>query len=161
MQNGILPDNMKTSRTIPVFKKSGSPLEMNNYRPIAIINAFSKIFEKIISKRLVTFWTQNKPCCNITTSALNEGKYSILILLHVQKAFDSVKHSILLYKLENAGIRGVVLDWFKSYLSNRKQKVQVGSKISENTSNLNIGVIQGSILGVILFLISIKDISIL
>jgi len=179
VQNGIFPDNMKTSRTIPVFKKSGSPLEMNNYRPIAIINAFSKIFEKIISKRLVSFLTQNNfffqeqfgflqgrstnhavmKILNIITSALNEGKYSILVLLDVQKAFDSVKHSILLYKLENAGIRGVVLDWFKSYLSNRKQKVQVGSKISENTSNLNIGVIQGSILGVILFLISINDIS--
>ena len=133
---------MKTSRTIPVFKKSGSPLEMNNYRPIAIINAFSKIFEKIISKRLVSFLTQNNfffqeqfgflqgrstnhavmKILNIITSALNEGKYSILVLLDVQKAFDSVKHSILLYKLENAGIRGVVLDWFKSYLSNRKQK---------------------------------------
>ena len=50
---------MKTPRTIPVFKKSGSPLEMNNYRPMAIINAFSKIFEKIISKRLVTFLAQN------------------------------------------------------------------------------------------------------
>ena len=49
VQNGIFPENMKTSRTIPVFKKSGSPLEMNNCRPIAIINAFSKIFEKIIS----------------------------------------------------------------------------------------------------------------
>jgi len=96
---------------------------------------------------------------NIITSALKEGEYSILVLLDVQKAFDSVKHSILLNKLENAGIRGVVLDWFKSYLPNRKQKVQVGSKISENTSNLNIGVIQGSILGVILFLISINDIS--
>ena len=96
---------------------------------------------------------------NIITSALNEGKYSILVLLDVQKAFGSVKHTILLYKLENAGILGVVLDWFKRYLSNRQLKVQVGSKISENTSNLNIGVIQGSILEVILFLISINDIS--
>ena len=179
VQNGIFPEKMKISRTIPVYKKSGSPMETNNYRPIAIINAFSKVFEKIISKRLVNFLTQTNfffpdqfgflqgrstnhaimKIINYISGALNEDKYSILVLLDVQKAFDSISHSVLLYKLENAGIRGVALDWFRSYLSDRKQKVQVGSSISENTSNINIGVLQGSILGVILFLISVNDIS--
>ena len=69
--------------------------------------------------------------------------------LDVQKAFDTVNHDILCVKLENAGVRGISLKWFQSYLSNRKQKVLIGCTLSETTQDILIGVIQGSIIGVI------------
>ena len=74
------------------------------------------------------------------------------------KAFDSVKHDILYSKLENAGIRGLALDWFKSYFENRFQKVYLNNVYSSNICRIILGVLQGSILGVILFLIMINDI---
>ena len=178
VETGIFPAGMKTSKTIPVFKNVDSKFEMNNYRPISLVNSFSKIFEKIISIQLINFLNQhdffaesqfgflkarstNHAVVNILnyiTKALNEEKTVVGMFLDVQKAFDSVNHEILLAKLNNAGVRGVAADWFKSFLSNRIQKVKIGPSLSENTCTLNLGVLQGSILGVLLFLIFINDI---
>ena len=179
VEHGIFPEQMKTSKTVPVYKKSGSPLEMTNYRPISLINAFSKIFEKLIYKQLINFLIKsdffyNKQfgflpgrstnqavlqIINFISSAWNDNKIVGGIFLDIQKAFDSINHQILFDKLENAGIRGIALDWFKSYMRNRKQRVKVGQFLSNNIKNIDLGVLQGSILGVILFLIYINDIS--
>ena len=77
---------------------------------------------------------------------MDQKMYSCGIFIDLQKAFDTVNHSILLRKLEHYGIRGIVNDWFRSYLLDRKQTVQVGNKISDNETNL-AGVPQGSVLG--------------
>ena len=95
---------------------------------------------------------------NYVSSVWNNGKLALGVLFDVEKAFDSVDHNILLSKLENAGIRGVALDWFSSYLSGRLQKVLIGDVSSKNCKEIPLGVLQGSILGVILFLVYINDI---
>ena len=89
---------------------------------------------------------------NFISTGSNENNYVAAIFLDISKAFDSVTPSILLAKLSHYGIRGVALSWFKSFLSNRKQKVKVNGVWSNTLQDIVLGVLQGSILGVLLFL---------
>jgi len=90
---------------------------------------------------------------------LDEREIVAGIYLDLQKAFDTVDHYILLNKVYKYGIRGKVWDWFKSYLTNRKQFVAIGD-INSVTEVLYCGVPQGSILGPLLFFIYVNDIKI-
>jgi hypothetical protein len=90
------------------------------------------------------------------TSALNDGMYCIGVFLDLRKAFDVCSHSILLKKLKRMGINDTALDWFSNYLSGRTQKVDIDGTFSDS-KEINISVIQGSILGPILFLCYIND----
>jgi hypothetical protein len=87
---------------------------------------------------------------------LNDKKYCLGLFLDLKKAFDVYSHTILLKKLPKYAILGTTLDWFASYLKDRQQKVEVNSSLSTKKT-FNISVIQGSILGPILFLIYIND----
>ena len=174
---GVFPDELKIAKVCPMFK-SGDQCHISNYRPISILPSFSKVFERLMYNRLLSFLDKNNVLfrnqfgfrANHSTSmaviemvdrisaAIEEKKFSIGIFIDLSKAFDTVNHSILLDKLEHYGIRGIALEWFKSYLSNRKQFVEYNNSKS-SLKEITCGVPQGSILGPLLFLLYVNDIS--
>jgi len=172
---GIFPDKLKISRIVPVFKGGSADL-CDNYRPIALLSQISKILEKSVANTLSHHLYYNKlihqnqygfqhkvstehnlTCViNYISSALNDGEFCLGIFLDLKKAFDVCSHEILFKKLENLGIRGTALNWFKSYLSNRSQQVDIEGYTSHSRS-IEVSILQGSILGPILFLCYIND----
>lgn len=172
---GVFPDNLKIAKVIPVYKK-GDKKDVNNYRQVSVLPAFSKVYEKAVSCRLASFLDNNNlltdyqhgfrqnrstetALIQFTSHLYNylDTKFHVAgVFLDLSRAFDSLDHQILLDKLNNVGIRGVPLQLFKNYLSNRVQTVFCNSKFS-SFGTIKQGVPQGSILGPILFLIYIND----
>ena len=169
------PEKLKIVHAVPVFKK-GSRLLLSNYRPISLLSNLNKIFEKIIYKRVIDFIDKHdllyskqygfrsghsttQAIIDITEkirASLDDNKVSCGIFIDLQKAFDTVNHNILLKKLDHYGFRGIINNWFRSYLTERKQKVSINGFVSQ-TKTLKHGVPQGSVLGPILFLLYIND----
>lgn len=176
MAEGIFPTELKIAKVIPLYKNNDATL-INNYRPVSILPLFSKIFEKIMYARLMSFINKHNLLYNLQfgfrkgyntnlalitlidklSEALDNGNHVVGVFLDFSKAFDTVNHNILLKKLNTYGIRGIALKWLSSYLNNRTQYVNFNDENSRY-GNIKCGVPQGSVLGPLLYLIYVNDI---
>ena len=171
ISTGIFPNALKLSRVIPVHK-SGLTTDPNNYRPIALLSPFSKSLQRIIYDQLLTFLEKHnilnkyqfgfrkghsteQAILEITEhlkTSIDNNLITCGVFIDFSKAFDTVNHEILFAKLLKYGVRGHSLEWFRSYLTNRKQFVQIDN-VQSNSLPMTCGVPQGSTLGPLLFLV--------
>uniref|UniRef100_A0A1B6FP21 Reverse transcriptase domain-containing protein n=1 Tax=Cuerna arida TaxID=1464854 RepID=A0A1B6FP21_9HEMI len=173
---GKFPDIYKIGKVVPVYK-SGAKNHIINYRPITLLSNISKILEKCIKNQLFKYLIDNNllfanqfgfrsdksindnlfMITKHIQESLNENKKNLLLFIDLAKAFDTVHRYKLLKKMEYLGIKGISLDWFTSYLTNRTQVVSILGKHS-SPKPIEYGVVQGSTLGPLLFLIYINNI---
>ena len=175
LKSGHFPSELKISRVKPLFK-NGDPAMFSNYRPISLLPSMSKIFEYVIFYQLFDYMCTNNlltieqfgfrtghstelaaiQLIDHLTKQMDMGKVPTNIYIDLSKAFDTLDHSILLDKLTYYGVCGLENLLLRDYLSGRHQYVDYnGSK--SRTNSISLGVPQGSILGLLLFLIYIND----
>ena len=172
LESGTFPLSFKEAHVTPLLKKSNFPVNnLKNYRPVSNLSFISKIFEKVVSNRLQAHINSNKlnnpmqsvyrkfhstetallRVHNDISVSLDKGHVTALILLDLAAAFDTIDHNTLTNKLaEWYGVSGMALAWFKSYLWGRHQKIKIDKSFSDS-SLLEHGVPQGSVLGPLLF----------
>ncbi|XP_045470540.1 uncharacterized protein LOC123677854 [Harmonia axyridis] len=176
---GIFPESLKMALIKPIFKE-GHPEILSNYRPISLLPAFSRVFEMLVSARIINFFneedlfnhTQHGYLHGRSTQTaifqfvqyilelLEDKKMALGIFLDISKAYDSLNMEYLLKKLEFYGVRGNANDWLKSYMSYRKQRVTVTKDNITSKSKIltrTIGIDQGSVIGTLLFIIYLND----
>ena len=154
LSEGIFKECFKTAKIINIFK-SGDSKSTANYRPISMLPFLSKMFEKLMYARLDSYLKSDNILCanqfgfrkNSNTSdaiiefldyvysSLDNKHSTIAVYLYFSKALDTVNHEILMSKLQHNGIRGAMLSWFMSYLSNRIQYVSI-KNLSSTMSNI-------------------------
>lgn len=172
---GIVPICWKDANVTPIYKK-GSKIKANNYRPISLTSNICKLMEAIIKRHIYDFmqiseiipsnqhgFLPRRSCAtnliqffNQVTDAVNKRIPVDVIYFDVRKAFDLVPHDKLLEKLYHFGIQGNLWKWIKDWLSGRRQRVVLNGEFS-GWKGVGSGVIQGSVLGPLLFLLYVSD----
>ena len=172
LSEGVVPDEFKKAIVTPLIKKSSlPPNDLKNYRPVSGLGFISKLVERVVASQLNDHVSLNG-LENVRQSAYKlgqstesallsikndvhlafaKGEATAVVLLDQSAAFDTIDHDTLLNSLSSwFGVSRVVLDWFKSYLSDRVQCIKIGSILSD-AKKLLYGVPQGSVLGPIFF----------
>lgn len=172
-----IPDELKVSLVKPIHK-SGNYLSYNNYRPISIMPTIEKILERCVSNRIIDFLEKNNvinDChygfrknkstedllsafSNIINKNLDKQNNILVLFVDLSKAFDTLDHSQILNALESAGIRGLMLDWFKNYFTQRSMYVNINN-VKSSLFSLDCGVGQGTILGPLVFSLFVNKIN--
>ena len=170
------PERWKQALVKPLAKVT-NPAAASDYRPISLLSTFSKILEKIVAKQMLEYLKNTGFLDNLQSAykqshstitallnvtddiyeALENSELTFLVLLDYSKAFDCANHKLILAKLKSAGFKDDSLNWVKSYLSGRSQKVISGLQES-GWANMVNGVPQGSVLGPLLFTVLVSDI---
>ena len=175
LSEGVVPDEMKIARVKPLLKSPKlDPNELKNYRPVSNLSYISKLLERVVARRLNNHMitnglheplqsaykaghsTETALLCvhNDVFANMDNHSATVLVLLDLSAAFDTIDHSVLFDRMENIiGIEGTALNWFRSYLGGCSQRIQIGDVISLISVLLLFGVPQGSVLGPLLFLI--------
>ena len=169
--SGSVPSCMKLANVIPTIKKPDFDKSLlASYRPISHLSYISKVLERVVAIQLNDYILSNK-ILNKFQSAYTKNKNtetalvyiinflqrasfnkhsSVIILLDLSAAFDTLDHSTLMLRLQSIGINGTALEWFKSYLQNRSFSIQIDS-LTSTPRSIHHGVPQGSVIGPILF----------
>ena len=174
---GEIPRLWKSAKVAAIYKK-GATSDPSNYRPISLTCITCKVMEHIVLSHITTHLDENNilslrqhgfrpglSCDTQLITAVHDWADTLirkgqvdLVLLDFSKAFDKVAHGRLEAKLSHYGVEGKTLDWVRAFLSDRKQQVVVGGSQSK-WSDVASGVPQGSVLGSLLFLVYINDIT--
>ena len=169
IESNNFPSSWKCARIVPI-NKVPTPVEKSDFRPIAILPALSKIFERLVCSQVIEFIENTHLYKDTVTgfrkgystgsallklrddirTAMKSGELSIIVLIDFSKAFDTISHETLIQTLHKCDFSKDFMRWTLSYLTNRKQFIQIDDKTSKKMTNL-FGVPQGSILGPLFF----------
>lgn len=174
LRSGTFPSTQKCALVTPALKKPNlDPSDLNNYRPISNLSFLSKLLERCVNRQTNDYLSNNNLLPKVQSAyrkshstesavlkvtsdvyaAADRGKVTLLALLDMSAAFDTVDHEILLDRLlHDFGFEGRAHDWFRSYITGRSQCINYNGTKSDPVL-LNCGVPQGSVLGPVLFLI--------
>ena len=183
LATGQFPDKMKIVDVVPLYKSKEHDV-VDNYRPICLLLTISKVLEKIVYRRVYKFlndtdqiyesqygFREKHSCDHVIAQLIGEivknhelKKTTISVFLDLSKAFDTLRHNIVLKKLERYGIRGQMLKWFESYLSDQKIHVKfrpasTGQVETTDEYDIEYGTPQGSCLGPLIFLVFCNNLS--
>lgn len=171
LETGCFPDNFKKALVTPLLKKPNAALEHKNYRPVSNLPFLSKVVERAVADQIGKHCAKHNlddplqsayrkghstetallKVTNDLLLSMDKKQTTLLALLDLSAAFDTVPHNLLLNRLKTCfGISGVALNWFNSYLTGREQRIKINESVSDATQLLT-GVPQGSGLGPLLY----------
>ena len=174
LRKGCFPSALKKAEVTPIFKKDNK-LDKSKYRPVSILSSIAIVVERIVSEQLNVFFNDifhdnlsaYRKCYNtqsVVLKSVEDWKISLdnnlctgAVCIDLSKAFDVIPHGLLLAKLNAYGCDNNVLEFFYSYLNDRKQRVKVENNFSE-WSTIVKGVPQGSVIGPSAFNVFINDV---